>query len=1347
MVKQSGSKKPTLMKSAIMINALLGSALSFNVMADTIWQENFEASALQNKGAVGVNESSVTIDMEGVTRWSIDVSSAGLTATSDWFKVASNALQARDVDGEVVWESEAIDISNQESVSLDVLLSQSGTFEAADYIDVLYSVDGQSFELVTLADGDTNTVKDDFGTAAINARIPLGSTLVIRVAMANNAGSEYLNLDSVTVTSSNANDDGGDTGGGDEDSPSTDLRVLSETCFNCPDLQAINLADDFVDSTYYASLNTALSNQESAESLKATTQDIISNGHRKLSYSEAWTALTYTDEDPANTDNVILFYKGTSQSKFTNGSGSQSTNQNNWNREHVWAKSHGFSSSSLTAYSDILHLRPTDISVNSSRGNLDFDFSDSELSEAPANRVDSDSFEPRNAVKGDVARSLMYMDVRYDGSSSSDAEADLVLLDRLTTTDEAALGKLCVLLQWHESDPVDEFERTRNNRVYEFQGNRNPFIDKPELASLIFNESCDGSGGSDGDSGGDTGGDTGGGDTGGDTGGGSDDGTGGDLGETSTNSVYISEYIEGGGFNKGIELFNSSSESVDLTGYALRLYSNGDTADSDGKELPLEGVIASGDVATYVHNSADPAMVGEGTTSSSFVINFNGDDYIELTYQGSVIDAVGTFGVKTNWGKDKTLVRKATVTAGNPNRNANFDASVEWDTFAKDTLEYFGAHNGDISEATDPTDPVDPTDPTDPVDPTDPTTEVTLISAIQGEGDSSPLLGSAVLVEAVVTKVVPEMNGFFVQEEASDSDGNNATSEGVFAYSTTFTDMPTAGDAVRLRADVVEFNGLTELALTENVEVLGTGDSVSYTAVSMPFTAEFDLEAFEGMQISFEQTLKVTDNYNLGRYGQFNVASERLMIPTNQFVAGSQAAINLAEQNARNSLIVDDGANSQNRDDIPFPVGGLSHTNPLRLGDSVENLEGVVHYGFGSYYLIPVSDLQTVRTSPRLRSPILNAVGDVKVASFNVLNYFNGPDFPTARGADSEAEFIRQQAKTVSGILSMNADVLGLVEIENDGDSSESAIASLVASVNAELGNDAYSYISSGSQLGGDAIAVGIIYKPSVVTPSGSPVTSSEAPFDFGNRQPLLQSFTVNGNGEDFTLAVNHFKSKGSCGSATGDNADSGDGQGCWNALRTDAAQALLSLVEQNNDVLSPRVLVMGDLNAYAKEEPILAIESAGYSNLVNQFDGDGAYSYSFGGEIGYLDHALSSASLTEFVVDATVWHINADEPRVFDYNVEFKSDTQLSSYYAPDAYRSSDHDPVVVVLNFPEEVTVGDLDGDNDVDYNDIMAFYQAVLSGQPLDNSYDFNNDGNVNFFDLQALMAMCTRAGCAI
>ena len=515
----------------------------------------------------------------------------------------------------------------------------------------------------------------------------------------------------------------------------------------------------------------------------------------------------------------------------------------------------------------------------------------------------------------------------------------------------------------------------------------------------------------------------------------------------------------------------------------------------------------------------------------------------------------------------------------------------------------------------------------------------------------------------------------------------------------------------------------------------------------MPFSPGTDLEALEGMHISFEQTLKVSDIYNLGRYGQFNVSSQRLMIPTNQFVAGSQEALALAEANARNTLLVDDGKTSQNLDDIPFPVGGLSHNNPLRLGDSVEALEGVLHYAFGAYNLIPVGDIQTVRTNPRIAAPQLNAIGDVKVASFNVLNYFNGPEFPTPRGADSVAEFERQKAKTIAAIVAMNADVLGLVEIENDGYSSESAIATLVDSVNAELGSDEYSYVALESQLGGDEIAVGIIYKPAVVSLQGNPVTSSNAPFDYGNRQPLLQSFSVNSNGEDFTLAINHFKSKGSCGSATGNNADLGDGQGCWNELRTQAAQGIISLVEQNSDILSDRVIVMGDLNAYAKEEPILALEEAGYSNLVNFFDGDSAYSYSFGGEMGYLDHALSSPSLTEYVVDATVWHINADEPRVFDYNVEFKSETQLSSYYGADAYRSSDHDPVVVVLNFPEEVTVGDFDGDNDVDYNDIMAFYQLFLQGQATAESYDFNGDGQISFFDIQALMAMCTRANCAI
>ncbi|MEC8418321.1 MAG: endonuclease, partial [Pseudomonadota bacterium] len=479
-----------------------------------------------------------------------------------------------------------------------------------------------------------------------------------------------------------------------------------------------------------------------------------------------------------------------------------------------------------------------------------------------------------DAVKGDVARSMLYMDVRYDGLTSGDTEEDLVLVNRLTSTSEAAFGKVCVLLQWHESDPVDEFERRRNERVFEFQGNRNPFIDKPELASMIFNESCDGSS----DTGTDTGTGTGG--TGDNSGENPDPGTGngGDSGEQpvpSSNSVYISEYIEGGSYNKAIELFNSSSEAVSLSGYELVMLSNGATADSDRKVLALEGEIAAGGVATFANSRAVAALT-EGSVINNSVINFNGDDYIELVYNGEVVDSLGTYGVRTNWGKDKTLVRKASVTAGNATRSGSFDTSAEWDSYAKDTFDYFGAHNGVVSGPTDPVDPVDPVEPTEPV------AELVLISAIQGEGEASAMVGTDVIVEAVVTSVVPGMSGFFVQEEAADSDNNALTSEGVFVYAGSFDVLPQVGDAVRLQATVGERFGVTQLALSANAEVLGTGENVLYTQLALPFAQDSNLEAFEGMQISFEQTLKVSDIYNLGRYGQFNVSSQRLMIPTNQ---------------------------------------------------------------------------------------------------------------------------------------------------------------------------------------------------------------------------------------------------------------------------------------------------------------------------------------------------------------------------------------------------------------------------------------------------------------------------------
>lgn len=212
--------------------------------------------------------------------------------------------------------------------------------------------------------------------------------------------------------------------------------------------------------------------------LKSALHNIIDD-HTEISYSNVWTALRETDEDPNNSNNVILLYTGRSQSKFTNGG-----NVNDWNREHVWAKSHGDFGTSMGAGTDLHHLRPTDVSVNGTRSNLDFDNGGNEHSEASGNYYDSDSWEPRDSVKGDVARMLFYMAVRYEGDSG---ELDLELNNQVNNGTAPYHGKLSVLLQWHKQDPVDNFERTRNEIIYtDYQHNRNPFIDHPEWVSAIW---------------------------------------------------------------------------------------------------------------------------------------------------------------------------------------------------------------------------------------------------------------------------------------------------------------------------------------------------------------------------------------------------------------------------------------------------------------------------------------------------------------------------------------------------------------------------------------------------------------------------------------------------------------------------------------------------------------------------------------------------------------------------------------------------------------------------------------------------------------------------------------------
>ena len=337
----------------------------------------------------------------------------------------------------------------------------------------------------------------------------------------------------------------------------------------------------------------------------------------------------------------------------------------------------------------------------------------------------------------------------------------------------------------------------------------------------------------------------------------------------------------------------------------------------------------------------------------------------------------------------------------------------------------------------------------------------------------------------------------------------------------------------------------------------------------------------------------------------------------------------------------------------------------------------------------PVGPIEFDHTNPRPASPA-DVGGDVRAAAFNVLNYFNGNGagggFPTERGATTAFEFDRQRDKIIAAITELDADVVGLMELENDDTDTEyGAIEDLVDGLNAAAGAGTYDFIDTGI-VGGDAIRVGILYQPDRVTPVGAHaiIDSTVDPrfIDNLNRPSIAQTFEVNSSGAVFTAVVNHLKSKGSDCDDVGD-PDTGDGQGNCNITRTNAAKALVDWLDSDptgsgdNDYL-----VLGDMNAYAQEDPITVFRDAGYVDTIDEFLGGEGYSYVFQGQSGYLDHALASPSLAAQVSGVTEWHINADEPIALDYNAEFKTPNQVGTFYSDDAYRSSDHDPVLVGMS-----------------------------------------------------------------
>ncbi len=621
--------------------------------------------------------------------------------------------------------------------------------------------------------------------------------------------------------------------------------------------------------------------------------------------------------------------------------------------------------------------------------------------------------------------------------------------------------------------------------------------------------------------------------------------------------------------------------------------------------------------------------------------------------------------------------------------------------------------------------------------------ELKLISEIQGAGDASPLDGQQVVISGIVVgdfqEIVTDdpsdepLGGFFVQEEDADADADPSTSEGIFVFAPGGAAVA-LGDLVEVTGTVDEFFGLTELTFVSDITVVSSGNPLPTPATPTVPTSladtPIDWEAIEGMSVSFSQPLYVSNTFPMGAFGEVGLSAIGPWDHPNQVApVGSQAAADVRQLNLNSKVLLDDGEDENESfpngiptwNPTPTPyLGGPDGT--LRAGDRVDGLSGVVHYAWSEFEVHPVNPADAtdpdgavaITRFPRPAS-VPDVGGDLTVATFNVLNYFVtldqggnqcGPpgNEQGCRGADTQAEFDVQAAKIADAIADLDADIVGLIELENSGN--DEAIADLVAKVNA-ISARTYAYVPTGF-IGTDAIAVGYIYDPATVALDGgfAVLDSSVSPafIDTKSRPALAQTFTDLGSGENLTIAVNHLKSKGSaCDDvanpgdpafgvapyALGDDVDVntiGDPlfTGNCNLTRTAAAQVLGQWLAQDpTGAGSDNLLVLGDLNAYATEDPITELEGQGYTDLKKAFNGGdtswaaGGHSFVFNGELGTLDYGMANAALAAQVTGAEAWHINADEPFAIDYQ-NFNPPGQSTL----DEWKSSDHDPLLIGLS-----------------------------------------------------------------
>jgi 5'-nucleotidase len=586
------------------------------------------------------------------------------------------------------------------------------------------------------------------------------------------------------------------------------------------------------------------------------------------------------------------------------------------------------------------------------------------------------------------------------------------------------------------------------------------------------------------------------------------------------------------------------------------------------------------------------------------------------------------------------------------------------------------------------------------------------IAEVQGAGAASPFVGSTVTVEGVVTADhrVGGYKGVYLQTQGAggETDATPGVSDGIFVFLNNSNPAIAVGDLVKVTGPVSEYFGLTQITASAAgaVELVTAAAGVPAPTPLPDTVVGADREQYESMLVAPAGTYRLSSSHQLFNFGTLWLsAGDAPLVKSTEQVRPGDAANAIAAANRANRIFLDDGYSIQ--------VGNSAHPGGqpyfttdtvVRVGDVAQfpAQPYVLSWGFDDWRLqptVPINDASPAdykptfeQSNPRPATPP-DVGGDIQAASFNVFNYFTTltSQDPDARGAATQAEFDIQKSKIVAAINGLDADVVALMEIENSvklGKPIDSALADLVAGLNAALGSDAWAYVPTPAALNDasitDFITTAIIYKKDAVTPVGASQTQVEETVWDIAREPIAQTFTA--GPKTVTVVANHFKSK------SGTGTEPADGQGQFNAERTEEAHAVVDFVgDLQESSGSDDVLLLGDFNAYAQEDPMQVFADAGYVDLVPA-KAAGQFTYTFDGELGSLDHAIATPSLAQSITGTGVWNINS--PEWSDRGYAF------GAAEAGTPYRSSDHDPIRVGISnevLPVDinvVTVNDFHG-----------------------------------------------------